>query len=66
VQRIAGFFIDELSVAIAAEATELIDPIAYRPQAIADQATRLGAPAVAREMLDLYPRMYGLAIRGGS
>jgi hypothetical protein len=63
IQQIGDFLIDELEAAVEVNSTELVDAITYRPQHFADEALKLGAPAIADEMLALYPRMYGLWIR---
>jgi hypothetical protein len=66
VQRIADFLLDELQAAVEANSTELVDAITYFPQHIAREAVDLGAVAVGNDMLALYPRMYGLWIRGSA
>jgi hypothetical protein len=63
VQRIARFLYDELDAAVQADRRELVDPISYFPQHIATEAMRLKAPAIAQEMLRLYPAMYAMARR---
>ncbi|MBE2319799.1 hypothetical protein DVA67_027795 [Solirubrobacter sp. CPCC 204708] len=64
VQRIADFLYDELVAAVNANSRELIGPITYLPQHVAIEATRLGAPALAAPLFQLYPAMYALARRG--
>ncbi len=64
VQQIAQFLYDELVAAVDSNSRELVGPITYFPQHIASAAAELGAPAVARPMLDLFPAMYLFARRG--
>jgi hypothetical protein len=60
-QRIADYLLDELRGALDANDSSIVDAIAYLPQHVALEATRLGAAAVAAAMLGMYPTMYYLA-----
>ena len=63
VHRISEYIYDELAVAVANNHRDLVATMTFFPQHVGLEATRLGAPSVARPLLSLYPRMYQLAVQ---